>query len=337
MLGKIKYVLGCAVHMDYKELFHTVGIVHKATGKNSLGIMLDVVNCGFRYGAGFNDYLLCEFYNLTEEQRATYVTRSVNNTLVSLLNDRAYYHLFDNKNEFYAAFSDCMGRGWMDFAKAVPEQFRDFMAQRDEIMVKPDAESGGKGVEKVNKHDFQSLDALYQKLKAENIGVIEDVIVQHEKMASLNPSCLNTLRVVTILNDEGPHIVYAYIRIGNSDRPVDNLHSGGMCAPIDLETGKIQYPGYDKNRITYETHPKTGVKIQGFQIPYWEETVSMCLKAAVRVPQMRYIGWDVGITKNGPVFVEGNNLPGYDFLQMPPHVPDKIGMLPRFREFVKGI
>ena len=66
MLGKIKYVLGCAIHMDYKELFRTVGIVHKATGKNSLGIMLDVVNCGFRYGAGFNDYLLCEFYNLTE-------------------------------------------------------------------------------------------------------------------------------------------------------------------------------------------------------------------------------------------------------------------------------
>lgn len=43
------------------------------------------------------------------------------------------------------------------------------------------------------------------------------------------------------------------------------------------------------------------------------------------------------ITPNGPVFVEGNNLPGYDILQMPPHTPDKVGMLPRFREFVKGI
>lgn len=336
-MNKVIYVVSCIFHMDYLELFRTVKLVHEASGKNRMSILFDIVYCGFRYGAGFNDYLLCEFYNLNREQRATYVTRSVNNTLVSLLNDRAYYHTFDNKNEFYSMFSDCMGRGWMDFASATLEQFQDFMAGREEIMVKPDAESGGKGVEKVSKNEYPSLEALYEKLKSDDIGVIEDVVVQHEKMASLNPSCLNTLRVVTILNDKGPHIIYAYIRVGNSDRPVDNLHSGGMCAPIDLETGKIQYPGYDKNRVTYLVHPKTGVKIQGFELPYWMETVSMCLKAAIRVPQMRYIGWDVGITENGPVFVEGNNLPGYDFLQMPPHVPDKVGMLPRFKEFVDGI
>ena len=143
--------------------------------------------------------------------------------------------------------------------------------------------------------------------------------------------------MVTVLNETGPHIVYAHIRIGNSDRPVDNLHSGGMFAPIDLEKGVIQYPAYDKARHTYTEHPRTHTKIQGFAIPYWEEAKAMCLEASQVVPQMRYVGWDVAITPNGPVFVEGNNLPGYDILQMPPHTPDKIGMLPRFREFVKGI
>ena len=178
---------------------------------------------------------------------------------------------------------------------------------------------------------------MYQKLKEEHIGVIEDVLQQHEVLNQLNPSSINTLRVVTILNESGPHIVYAHIRIGNSDRPVDNLHSGGMFAPIDLDKGVIQYPAYDKARHTYTEHPRTHTTIQGFAIPYWEEAKAMCLEASQIVPQMRYVGWDVAITPNGPVFVEGNNLPGYDILQMPPHTPDKIGMLPTFRQYVDGI
>ena len=237
-MGKLSYILGCVTRMDYPELFRTVGKVHKITGKNSVGILADVVKCGLKYGAGFNDYLLCEFYNLTDAQRATYITRSVNNTLVSLLNDREYYHFFDNKSEFYTTFGKYIGRQWLDFGKATQKEFEDFMSSRDTIMVKPDSSSGGFGVNKLSKGDFPSLAAMYQKLKEEHIGVIEDVLQQHEVLNQLNPSSINTLRVVTILNESGPHIVYAHIRIGNSDRPVDNLHSGGMFAPHRFGQGR---------------------------------------------------------------------------------------------------
>lgn len=336
-MGKLKYVLSCAARMDYKELFRTVGVVHGITGKNRAWILKDVVECGLKYGAGFNDYLLCEFYNLTPRQRATYVTRSVNNTLVTMLNDRDSYHFFDYKSEFYTKFADYLGREWIDFSKTGKEEFERFMSSRDAVMVKPEGGTGGKGVEKLYKKDFKSLSEMYDKLKADQVGVVEDVLRQHPDVDALNPSSINTLRVVTVINDSGAHIVYAYIRIGNGGRAVDNLHSGGMCAPIDLETGVVQYPGYDKDRHTYVKHPITGADIQGFQIPMWEQAKNMCLKAAMVVPKMRYVGWDVALTPEAPVLVEGNNLPGYDFLQMPPHTPDKIGMLPRFREFVDGI
>ena len=336
-MGKVKFLWNCIAHMNYGELFRTVWEVHNLTGKNRLGVLTDVVKCGLKYGAGFNDYLLCEFYKLTDEQRATYVTRKVNNDLVRILNDRDYYHFFDNKSEFYTTFAKYIGRQWLDFGNATEKEFLEFMKDRDTVIVKPDSSSGGFGVDKFFKLDFPSMDAMYKKFRADHIGVIEDVLQQHEDLNKLNPSSINTLRIVTILNESGPHIVYAHIRIGNSDRPVDNLHSGGMFAPIDLDKGVIQYPAYDKARHTYTEHPRTHTQIQGFAIPYWEEAKAMCLEASQVVPQMRYVGWDVAITPNGPVFVEGNNLPGYDILQMPPHTPDRIGMLPRFREFVKGI
>ena len=336
-MRKLKFLWSCIVNMDYGELFRTVGKVHKITGKNSLSILIDVVKCGVKYGAGFNDYLLCEFYNLSDAQRATYITRKVNSDLVRLLNNREYYHFFDNKSEFYTTFGKYIGRQWLDFSKATQKEFEDFMADREAVMVKPESSSGGFGVDKLYKRDFPSLKAMYDRLKEGQTGVVEEVLQQHEDLNRLNPGSINTLRVVTVANETGPHIVYAHIRIGNSDRPVDNLHSGGMFAPIDLEKGVIQYPAYDKARQTYTQHPRTGTQIQGFPIPCWEEAKAMCLEAAQIIPQMRYVGWDVAITPDGPVFVEGNNLPGYDIIQMPPHTPDKIGMLPRFREFVKGI
>jgi D-alanine-D-alanine ligase-like ATP-grasp enzyme len=41
----------------------------------------------------------------------------------------------------------------------------------------------------------------------------------------------------------------------------------------------------------------------------------MCKQAAKKIPEVRYIGWDVAFTENGPVIVEGNEYPGYGLLQ----------------------
>mgnify|MGYP000785381710 CR=1 FL=1 len=336
-MRKVGFLLRCALSADYGGMLRTADTVSKETGRGRMSILADIMRCAVRYGAGFNDYLLCRFYDLTDGQRATYVTRGINNRITAMLNDPEYYHIFDSKSEFYTRFDKYLGRQWLSLSGASPEDLREFMLSRETVIVKPDCASGGKGVERLSRSDFEDIPQMYERLKRDGKGVVEEVLVQHAELDRLFPNSVNTLRIVTILKEDAPHILYAYIRIGNSDRPVDNLHSGGMFAPVGLETGAVMYPAYDKARNTYTCHPCTGVDIQGFRIPYWEEAKALCLRAAKVVPEMRYIGWDVAVTDAGPVLVEGNNLPGYDILQMPPHTPDKIGMLPRFREFVDGI
>jgi len=56
----------------------------------------------------------------------------------------------------------------------------------------------------------------------------------------------------------------------------------------------------------------------------------MCKEAAKVVPEMAYVGWDVGFSKKGPVFVEANDFPGHDIYQLPEHTPNKIGIMPKF-------
>jgi len=115
---------------------------------------------------------------------------------------------------------------------------------------------------------------------------------------------------------------------------MDNVDCGGMAAPINLDTGVISGVGANKAGETYEFHPMTGKRIPGTQIPYWEEVKAMCLKAMHVVPQVRFVAWDVAITPDGPVFIEGNSFPSHAIPQFAAHFPDGIGILPRFEEFI---
>ena len=115
---------------------------------------------------------------------------------------------------------------------------------------------------------------------------------------------------------------------------MDNVDCGGMAARIDLESGKLLTVGADKAGNTYTKHPITGTDIIGFTIPYWEEAKKMCLEAAQKVPQMRFVAWDVAITPNGPTFIEGNSFPSHAVPQFAAHYPDGIGILPEFRKFI---
>ena len=68
----------------------------------------------------------------------------------------------------------------------------------------------------------------------------------------------------------------------------------------------------DKTGMYFDMHPDTCTPFINFRVPYFDEAIALCKKAAKIRPDMRYVGWDVGITPTGPVLVEGNNLPAYD-------------------------
>ena len=334
-MSKLGYIMRCVRNMNYKRMLSTVNTVHKKSKKNRVFLFFDMVYCGFKYGTGYRDYDLNEWWTLNKAQRSTYITRGINNSLVTRLNDSSCYHLLANKIDFNELFSDCLGRKWIFLDRATPEEFEIFMSDIDTVIAKPIDEACGVGVQKLQKSDFESVRAMYDHIKEIGSPLVEEYVIQHSAISGLYPLSVNTLRIVTVTSDDGtPHILYAFIRIGNGGRVVDNINAGGMAAPIDLDSGKVYSVAFDKDYSYYDTHPYTGTPIVGFEIPFWKESCELVLEATTRIPRLRYVGWDVAVTENGPTFIEANQHPGHDILQMPPHVPDKIGILPRFRQFV---
>ena len=44
----------------------------------------------------------------------------------------------------------------------------------------------------------------------------------------------------------------------------------------------------------------------GLKIPYWHEVKAMALQTAGITPQLRYASWDITVTPDGPLMIEGN-------------------------------
>ncbi len=329
-MGNIKYILKRLKTMDKKAMFEKIKSIHKKTGKSRIYLFFDMIVCAKKYGAGYMDYDLFEMYNLTSAQRDTYITRGRNNALVAKYNDKSYFHFLDNKDEFNELYKDYVKRDWIKVKGTPKEDIIAFMQKHNEFMAKPIDGGCGHGIEKINTNDYKSLDEVYDKLvEGNNNYELEEVIKQHPSVSAIYPDAINTVRIVTILKDDETHIICAYFRIGNG-KYVDNFNSGGMVAPVNEVTGEVADRAIDKNKNLYETHPQTGAKIKGFKFPDWEKAINICKEAAKVVPQIRYVGWDVCFTPDGPIFVEGNPFPGHDIYQLPEHTPNKMGMMPKF-------
>lgn len=336
---KLSYYLRVISGARFKKMFKVIDDVKSKTGKSKIFIFFDMINCMIRYGAGYYDYNIFAFYNMNHNQRKTYITRMKNKKLIMYCNDQNFSHIFNNKNEFNKIYKKYLNRDYLDLENVTYKKFEKFMKDKDIIFAKPNVGESGKGIEKLYKKDFNNLKEMFEYItnKEKNFGIIEQLIVQHDVLNKLYPLAINSLRIVSIVVDGVAHIVYVVSKSGNEGKFVDNMENSGLCCPVNPETGEICNVAHTSKLITYDTHPYTKIKLIGYKLPYIKEAMELVKKAALEIPEVKYVGWDVFIGPNGPGIIEGNDYPGYDFWQLPEHTPSKIGLVPYYESLIKDL
>ena len=106
-MGKIGFFFKRLVRMDYKRMHRTFRDIRSKSGKNPVFLACDMLSCALKYNAGYMDYKIAEMWNLNDAQRRTVITRGISNSIVRQMNDKAYWHFFDDK----AQFNGCTGIG----------------------------------------------------------------------------------------------------------------------------------------------------------------------------------------------------------------------------------
>lgn len=179
-----------------------------------------------------------------------------------------------------------------------------------EVIIKPSLTGRGKGVRRIvianGMTDYKnlSLKDVFDEYNADFL--VQKVIRQHAEMKALNPSSINTIRIVSYRNGMDVHIVYTVIRIGRKGMNVDNESAGGISAIIHPDgcIGKYAYgaPGVDKVEFT-----DSGVRLEGYKVPSFDKAQEFVKMSHMQLPYFNLIGWDIAIEEDGsPIMIELN-------------------------------
>lgn len=285
-----------------------------------------------RYGWNYDEFFSMNFESLTHTERKEFVPEIHKHYFCNNVVSEYYHELFADKYKAYSHYKKYFKR---EVCKVISweqdgVQLMEFAKNHNRFIIKPIDSSFGYGVQIVENIDDLQAKSL---LKDYPNGIIaEELIVQCAELSSLYPLSVNTIRLTTFLQKDGVKIVRPFMRIGRGGKVVDNGGQGGLICALDLGTGKI-IAVRDEMGVSYEKHPDTGHELIGFQVPRWDESLSLAKELSQVLPGCPFVGWDLALTNDGWVVVEGNSRGMFIGFQL----PTQQGFRTEFKELCKNL
>ena len=174
-----------------------------------------------------------------------------------------------------------------------------------------------------------SQDELLDQLKRQSEArpvLLQLRVANHDRLRTLCGDALVSLRIVTMRPpDAQARYIIGCISLPLGDVIGSNSRFSVLPAPIDENTGRLgaAFNRKDLAKIMepVPVHPLTDERIEGFQLPHWDQAVALALEAHETLPTIALVGWDIALTSAGPVIIEGNSTPGPNSPQIAHKMP----------------
>lgn len=309
----------------------------RAAGSRSmLGQCFDLVSLRLLLNVAPRDYYFFEFYrgDRTRAEIARYASVRGSRYWIFGNNPFKYQILFTDKYVQKNLFAGLglptprlialLGAGG---TVSSLETFRDVLdGAPDEFVLKPVSSRGGHGFRRITKRNGTLLegsdpvraDELWSGLQdyLDRGVLVEETAHNCDVIGRMNPSSLNTFRVITFrFPERGWQVICVNLKVGRQDSAVDNSGAGGLAVSIDDDgvTGQaIDFSTHTR----HSHHPDSGTVLAGVQIDGFRSVVDLAVAGSRHFSQMGILGWDIALTDEGPVIIEVNASPACEYPQV---------------------
>ena len=248
--------------------------------------------------------------------------------LEPLLNDEAEATFIGNKSMlevFYGddpavhipqTFGACLHGSCRDADKMLctKEHLAEKMADIGQCVVKKTAEtdsgrdvmlcdfSGGTDT-KSGKTVLQILDLFGKDF------LVQERIYQSEALSKLNPTSVNTFRVISYLCGDEICVCPIALRMGRNGADKDNIHYGGISIGVRSD-GTLRKEAFSEMGECFSVHPDSQVVFEGYAIPGAEKLAETAKRLHNRVLYLGIVSWDMTIDRDGNITIIETNTVG---------------------------
>ena len=276
--------------------------VAKKTSQSYLKVYLDYLRERLHNKATMYDYLNLNLYNLKNEEQNSYLTYGLNNKLIAE-NDPSFNYIYQDKHIFEDKYHQFLNYNYLYLKDYL--DFEKFVAENPQIMVNG---------EKIIVNSKSSLD-IYQKLVNNKIKYLTNYYEPCNELNKLNLTKNSFIRFLIYHN----FIINAYLFIP--------LKNDLLFAPINIETGIVDYPALNNKHKSFDKSPLTNESIVWFKVPKWPRVKRYVQKISKYYSEIKYETIDVTITDTTPILLAINNHPQYYYYQLPSHASDNYGII----------
>ena len=187
------------------------------------------------------------------------------------------------------------------------EEAKRICEKEEHLIFKPSIYSGrGKRIAFFDRDKDNNVEALFSSFR-QNF-VVQRIVSQHPDLAKINPTSLNTIRVVSFRFENQIHILSTILRMGGPGSRIDNISAGGISCVIQPD-GRLAEKAVTRKAVWTEKHPN-GMEFKDITVPNLQGVLDSAKQLHLMLPYFDFIGWDFAVRDDGaPVFIEFNVMP----------------------------
>lgn len=173
---------------------------------------------------------------------------------------------------------------------------------------------------------LEDLLARLQKMSEARRLMVQPKLRNHPAISALADQSLIVFRVMTCMDAYGaPRVTHGVMRLLRRFEPrwPKTPDSDWGCA-VDVATGAFGLLTGDAPAtasVWFERHPVTGEQVAGRVLQEWGAIAELALRAHRVFASRVLVGWDIALTPDGPVILEGNSNPDFSYIQRVTRTP----------------